>query len=473
MKVLLCASEGTPFIKTGGLADVIGALPLALKEQGVDVRVVLPYYKKIKQKNTATYKGYLYVRIGDSNEYAGVFEEEYQGIKYYFIDSDFYFNRDNLYGYGDDCFRFAFFNFAILEMLKVLDFYPDIMHVNDWQTGLIPYILHQNYQEDERYQKIKTLFSIHNIQYQGQFGRGIIDYLSIPYGLSLEYHFGINFMKSAIIDSDLINTVSKTYKEEVLTDQYGYGLQEVLKYRYDDFYGILNGLDVKRYDPKTDKYIFKNYSLRNYLSGKQENKNQLLDMFGLNDGNNSCVFSLVSRLADQKGIDLFFPIMEDLINECDAKFIFMGSGDQNLEDFFRYLESKYPNRFKSYIGYSDEVAQKIYAGSDVFLMPSKFEPCGLGQMIAMRYGTLPLVRETGGLKDTVIPYNKYTKEGNGFSFKNYDAYELKNTILMANDLFKNNYDDFKIMVKKAISEDFSWDKSSKEYIKLYKLLMER
>jgi len=472
MKVLLCASEGTPYIKTGGLADVIGALPKALKANGLDVRVFLPYYKKIKEKGIGSYIGYCYVRICNSDQYAGIFHERSsEGIDYYFIDSNLYFGRDNLYGFGDDGIRFAFFNFAVIEALKVIDFYPDVIHVNDWQTALIPYILKANYYNDERYSKIRTLFSIHNIQYQGQFGRDVFDQLFLPYSLSLEYNYGINYMKCAILESDIVTTVSKTYKDEVLTDQYGYGLERVLGMRYNDFYGILNGLDIDKFNPATDPYVFKQYGLRNYRSGKKENKKALLESFGLDSSEDVPLFGLVSRLADQKGIDLFIPIMDEVINNTNAKFILMGSGDKFLEDYFRTLEWRYPNRFKSYIGYSDKIAQQIYGGADIFLMPSKFEPCGLGQMMAMRYGTLPLVRETGGLKDTVEPYNQYTKEGCGFSFANFNPEDLKCVMYLACDIYNNHQDDFYLMVRNAMKKDFSWNASAKEYIELYKKLI--
>ena len=471
MKVLLCASEGSPYIKTGGLADVIGALPKALKEAGVDVRVILPYYQKIKQKGIGEYLGYAYVRIGDSNEYAGIMHAKTEdGIDYYFVDSNRYFDRPNPYSYGDDGIRFAFFNFAVLEALRVINFYPDVIHVNDWQTGLIPYILKTNYQDDERYKYIKTLYSIHNIQYQGQFGLDVFNDLHIPYSLSLEYNFGINYMKTAIMEADIVTTVSKTYKDEVLTYLYGYGLQDVLKMRYNDFYGILNGIDVLAFDPKTDSFIYHNYSQKDYKKGKDINKKALLEEFGLDSEEDVPLFGLVSRLADQKGIDLLIPIMDEIIHNTNAKFILMGSGDHGLEEFFRSLESRYPSRFKSYVGYNEAVAQKIYAGSDLFLMPSKFEPCGLGQMIAMRYGTLPLVRETGGLKDTVIPYNKYTKEGCGFSFTNFNPEDLKNVMYLAIDVYNNNRDDFNLLIESAMKQDFSWDASAQEYIKLYEKL---
>jgi len=471
MKVLFCASEALPFAKTGGLADVMGALPQSLVELGADVSLIMPYYKKIKEKNTASYLGYCYVTISGRSEYAGVFFEERQNVKYYFIDSDLYFNRDNLYGYGDDGERFAFFSFAVLEALKVINLFPDIIHLNDWQTGLIPYILKHNYYGDFRYENIKTVFSIHNIQYQGNFGADFASRLNIPYSSTLEFYGDINFMKTAIMESNKILTVSETYKNEVLTPEYGYRLNEVLQYRLWDFGGILNGIDVNLFNPETDKNITKNYNMRTRKSGKKANKRALLSQFGL-DTEDVPLFGLVSRLADQKGIDLFGPIMDQIIGETNAKFILMGSGDSNLENYFRYLENKYPTRFKAYIGYNEHVAQQIYAGADIFLMPSKFEPCGLGQMIAMRYGTLPLVRETGGLKDTVKPYNRFEKTGNGFSFTNFNPNELRMVMMFAVDTYNNHREDFDMLIKNAMSADFSWKSSASKYLKIYQELCE-
>lgn len=472
MKVLLVASEGAPFAKTGGLADVIGALPKALKKNGVDVRVIMPYYKSIKDQNIAYYKGYNYVRMGSSPEYAGIFHAIKDDIDYYFVDSDKYFSRERLYGYGDDGERFAFFDFAVLEALRVVDFFPDIIHCNDWQTGLIPYILKKNYYSYNVYNRIRTVYSIHNIQYQGIFPMDMMSILYMPYSNSIEFGGCINFMKTAIMESDIITTVSPTYKNEVLTDYYGYNMNNVLGLRYFDFHGILNGIDTVRYNPETDKYIYKKYSASTFVSGKKGNKKALLEEFGLDNKEDVPLFGMVSRLVDQKGIDLLMPILDDVIVNSNAKFILMGSGERNYEDYFRSLEARYPNRFKCYIGYSDRVAQKIYAGSDIFLMPSKFEPCGLGQMIAMRYGTLPLVRETGGLKDTVMPHNHFNGSGTGFSFTNYDSNSLKDVMYLAIDTYNNHKDDWKKLIKQAMEMDFSWNASALVYIDLYRKLQQ-
>ncbi|MBQ3253227.1 MAG: glycogen synthase GlgA [Acholeplasmatales bacterium] len=472
MKVLICASEGAPYAKTGGLADVIGALPRALKDNGCDVRVIMPYYKKIKDKNLAYYKGYTFIRLGASMEYVGVFHAVYDDIDFYFIDNDKYFYRDSFYGYGDDGERFAYFDFAVLEALRVIDFFPDILHCNDWQTGLIPYILKANYNSSSEFNNIKTVYSIHNIQYQGIFPMDMMSILHMPYSNSLEFGGCINYMKTAIMESNYVTTVSPTYKNEVLTDQYGYNLNNILGLRYFDFEGILNGIDVNKYDPQTDPYIYQNYSLRNRVSGKKANKLELLREFGLDATEDVPVFGLVSRLVDQKGIDLLMPIIDDVINNSNAKFILMGSGDAMYENFFRSIEARYPERFKCYIGYSDPIAQKIYAGTDLFLMPSKFEPCGLGQLIAMRYGTLPLARETGGLKDTVEPYNMYTGEGTGFTFTNFDAYALKEVMFLAINTYNNDKAAWKKLVKQAMEKDYSWNASANVYLNLFNKLVQ-
>ena len=467
MKVLICASEGAPFAKTGGLGDVIGALPGALKANNCDARVIMPYYKRIKEKNVAYYKGYAYVNISGRLEYVGIFHTIYDDVDYYFIDNERYFNRSTLYGHDDEGEMFAFFDFAVLEALKVIDFYPDVIHCNDWQTGLIPYILKSNYFSYPEYNRIKTMFSIHNIQYQGIFGKDIMGMLYMPYSNALEHNGCINFLKTGIIESNIINTVSPTYKDEVLTSEYGYGLESVLGLRYDDFVGIINGIDVVKFDPSTDPNIFKNFGKRNYKSGKEENKKALLEMFELDSNEDAPLFGLVSRLVDQKGIDLLMPIIDDVIANTNAKFILMGTGDKLYENFLLDCQAKYPTRFKAYVKYSDAVAQKIYAGSDIFLMPSKFEPCGLGQMIAMRYATLPLVRETGGLKDTVIPYNKYTNEGTGFSFDKFDPEALKEVMYIAIDTYNNNKEAFATLRRNAMKQDYSWSSSAQKYIELY------
>ncbi len=471
MKVLICASEGAPFAKTGGLADVIGALPKALKQKGVDARVIMPYYKKIKEKQIAYYKGYAYVRIGSRMEYVGIFHAVHEGIDFYFVDNDRYFYRDTFYGFGDDGERFAFFDFAVLEALRVIDFFPDILHCNDWQTGLIPYIKKANYYSYYEYNRIKTVYSIHNIQYQGIYPMDIMQILFMPYSNSLEFEGCVNFMKAAIMESDAITTVSPTYKDEVLTDYYGYKLNNILGLRYYDFHGIINGIDVAKFDPQTDKHIYTNYDISTVTKGKKDNKKKLLKEFGLDSTEDVPVFGLVSRLVDQKGVDLLMPIIDEVVQHSNAKFILMGSGEKVYEDFFRNTEAKYPDRFKCFIGYSDPIAQKIYAGTDIFLMPSKFEPCGLGQMIAMRYGTLPLVRETGGLKDTVLPYNQYEKTGTGFTFTNFNAHDLKEVMFLAIDTYNNKKADWKKLVQQAMEKDYSWESSALVYINLFKKLI--
>ena len=469
MKILFCTSEAAPFAKTGGLADVLGALPAALKKTGVDARVVMPYYKCVKEKFETEYVGYGYVDIAMRREYVGVYRAQANGVEFYFVDNERYFLRDGLYGHGDDGERFAYFDLAVPEVMKIANFFPDVVHVNDWQTGLIPYILHKNYCDDPRFANMRTVLSIHNIQYQGSFSTDMQAILPIPYTSALEHDGRINFLKTAIVECDYVTTVSPTYASETLTEQYGYGLQSELNMRKDRFCGILNGIDVEKYNPETDAHILP-YPRRRFVTGKRANKKALLQRMGM-PSSNAPLFGLVSRLADQKGFDILMPVMEELILTTNANFVFVGSGEGCYENFFRLLCRKYPDRFAIYVGYSDDLAQMVYAASDVFLMPSKFEPCGLGQMIAMRYGSLPLVRETGGLKDTVAPYNKFTHAGNGFSFYGYSAAELKEVARLAVDLYNDNQKDFRKLVRNAMKKAFSWETSAEKYKEIYTMIL--
>lgn len=467
MKILFVASEGAPFIKTGGLADVIGALPKALSETHTEVAIVLPYYKRIKDNFEAEYVGYTYVNVGHKSEYVGIFKRLHQGIPYYFIDNNHYFYREgNIYGYDDDGERYTFFNLAVLEALKIMDFSPDVLHVHDWQAGLIPYLLKAKYHFLPKYQHIKTVFTIHNIQYQGDFPMDMHHLFNLPYSSAYEQFGKVNFMKAAIHEADLITTVSPSYKDELLTSYYGYGLDGLLAYRIQDLYGIINGIDTDDFDPQTDKHLSKNYHKNAFIQGKKANKRDIQETLYL-PTTDVPVIGFVSRLAEQKGIDLLKGILEETIHSTNAQYVLMGSGEKDYEHFFAYLQSKYPNRVGIYIGYNEAFAQKIYAGSDMFLMPSKFEPCGLSQLIAMRYGSIPIVRETGGLKDTVIPYNPIEKTGTGFGFMHYNAHELKDAIEHAVYVYNTDTQAWKDMVKRAMAQDFSWNQSAKAYLALY------
>ncbi len=475
MKVLYATAECWPFAKTGGLGDVSYALPKALKKENVDVRVILPKYStmpnylKDQLKEVAVFN----VDVGWRKQYCGLLSMELDNVTFYFIDNEYYFKRSGeiayLYGYDDDCERYTFFNNAVLKAISILDFYPDVIQLNDWHTGMIPLLLKEKYSHLERYKNIKTVYTIHNLLYQGVFGRNMLgDVLGLNQRHyddgNVEYYGGINFMKSAINFSDAITTVSPTYSNEIQTDFYGEGLDGLLKEKSYKLRGILNGIDYDLNDPGTDNHIFENYDVNN-IDKKIKNKLELQKILGLKVDANIPIIGIVSRLVSQKGFDLISYIMPEIIRE-NLQIVVLGSGEHQYQSMFNYYDSHYPDKVSARITFDSELAQQIYAGSDMFLMPSLFEPCGIGQMLAMRYGTLPIVRETGGLKDTVVPYNKYTGEGNGFSFANYNAHEMLYTIKDALKLYadKNIWNS---LVESAMNTDSSWNKSANEYIKLY------
>ncbi|MGL4912561.1 MAG: glycogen synthase GlgA [Romboutsia sp.] len=475
MKVLYVTSECWPFAKTGGLGDVAYALPKALKKEGVDVRVILPKYStmpnylKEKLKEVAVFN----VKVGWRNQYCGLLEMELDGVKFYFIDNEYYFKRDGeisyLYGYEDDVERYTFFSNAVLKAISILDFYPEIINMNDWHTGMIPLILKDKYSNLEKYKNIKTVYTIHNLQYQGIYSNRVLgDVLDLPYEYlhngDIEYYGGVNFMKSGIVFSDKVTTVSPTYTNEIQTEFYGEGLDGLLKYKSYKLKGILNGIDYDLNNPSTDKDIFINYD-ENSIDKKIENKLQLQKMLGLEVNADIPLIGIVSRLVSQKGLDLISYIMPEIMRE-NVQLVVLGTGEHQYQSMFSYYASTYSNKVSASITFDSALAQQIYAGSDMFLMPSLFEPCGIGQMLAMRYGTLPIVRETGGLRDTVNPYNMYTGEGNGFSFKNYNAHEMLYCIQRGVELYKDKEKWIKL-VENAMQTDSSWKKSAKEYIKTY------
>lgn len=475
LKILFVSPEVSPFLKTGGLADVSGALPRALKKKGHDVRVVLPEYKKINYEYVKDFEHVADFRMKMvwRNKYVGVNRLDYKDVPTYFIDNKFYFFRDSIYENGDKEEQYAFFSRAVLEMIKKIDFKPDIIHCNDWQTGPLSLMLKDNYQIYDFYRDIKTVFSIHNLAYQGKFEPRIVhDVLGVS-----NYHITsgnimhdnlVNYMKMGIMYSDIINTVSETYSEEIKTKYFGEGLDYILNMRANDLYGIANGIDYDEFNPRNDKTIYKTYD-KNDIEGKYENKVKLQKDLGLRQDKDIPVVSIISRLVEQKGIDLFPPIIDELMNE-DLQFIVLGTGDYQYEDLFRYVENKYPDKMRAKMTYDANLAQKIYAGSDMFLMPSRFEPCGLGQLISMRYGTVPVVKETGGLKDTVIPYNEYEDKGYGFTFSDYNAHDMLHTIKRALSFY---YDKkvWRKLVKRVMEKDFSWEKSADKYIDLYKKIV--
>lgn len=472
MKCLFCTSESFPFAMSGGLGDVSGSLPHSLRQRLIGCRVVMPLYSSIKQefKDIMRFIKYIYVPVSWRSQYCGIFEARYKGVIYYFIDNEYYFNRQNLYGYYDDAERFAFLSRATLEILPHIDFKPDIIHCNDWQTALIPVYYDLFYSCNDFYRDIKTVFTIHNIEYQGKYGMDILeDVVGIPYDRKslVEFDNCLNFMKGAIEASNRVTTVSNTYAQEIMDPWYSYNLHPILRQRAYKVSGILNGIDTDNYNPKTDKDIYSNYELNN-ISNKIINKIELQKRLNLNQDESVPMIGMVTRMVSHKGIDLVRTILDKLMYEEDVQFVILGSGEFEYEAFFKMMQERYKGRVCACFGFVPELSRKIYAASDIFLMPSRSEPCGLSQMIALRYGSIPVVRETGGLKDTV--FDSGDGEGNGFTFKNYDAYDMLNSIKRAIMGYKNK-EGFNILVKRAMSYDNSWGKSANEYIKLYRSLV--
>lgn len=473
MKILFVASEAHPFIKTGGLGDVMGALPKSLAKLGDDVRVIIPKYKNIKKDylNNMKFMKSFCVNVGWRKQHCGIFEFKHENVIYYFLDNEYYFKRDGLYGYMDDGERFAYFDRAVLETLREIDWCPDIMNCNDWQCGMIPALHKLEYinHSDGFYSNIKTVFSIHNLLFQGNFDPNILPEL-FSYDLeqfnngSMELYGAASFMKAALNYSDKVTTVSKTYAEEIKTPWYGENLDGVLRARENDLEGIVNGIDYDEYNPETDEHIACKYSVKSFLD-KELNKIDLQRELGLAVRPDVPIISIVSRLTNQKGIDLIVNIADRLLRQ-DVQFVILGTGDYGYEEHFKGLKYKYSDKVSVNICFNNALAHKIYAGSDMFLMPSAFEPCGLGQLIALRYGTVPIVRETGGLKDTILPYNKYDITGNGFSFANYNAQELIDTIEEAIKTFQRK-DEWNALIKSAMTSENSWEKSAKVYKNLY------
>lgn len=475
MKVLFVASEAHPFIKTGGLGDVAYALPKTLRSLGVDVRVIIPKYGtmansfKEKLRTLSTFN----VPVGWRNQYGGLQYLEYEGIPYYFIDNEYYFKRPASYGYYDDGERFSYFCRAVLEAIDTMDnFTPDIIHCNDWHTGMIIPIMKEHFSWKNNYKNIRTIFTIHNLQYQGVFSKEILGEL-LALGdeyfteEKLKYYDGVSFMKGGLNFADKITTVSNTYAEEIKTAFYGEGLHGLLCARSNDLSGIVNGIDTTMYDPRKDKEISFNYD-ENNIENKLLNKTKLQEQLNLPVNKDIPMIGMVTRLASQKGIDLISCLLEEIL-QLNIQLVILGTGEPTYEDMFRYYAGKYPDKLSANMCFNNELAKKIYAGSDLFLMPSLFEPCGIGQLIALRYGTLPIVRETGGLKDTVISFNEVTGEGNGFSFSNYNAHDMLYTIKRAVSFYENK-PVFNKLIKRALTEDNSWYISAKKYIELYSSL---
>ena len=469
MNILFAASEAVPFAASGGLADVIGSLPAAIRNKGHECRVVIPLYKSIRPELRAqmTFLTNITVDVSWRKQYCGIFTALWNGMTYYFIDNEYYFGRDGLYGFYDDCERYVFFSRAVLEMLRCIDFAPDIIHANDWQTALISVFYQVFYKYQQGYQNIKNIFTIHNIQYQGSYGREVLnEVMGIPlYHIGiLEYDGAINMMKGAIEAADKITTVSPSYAWEILDPYYAHGLDRILVNKQYKLCGILNGIDTGLYNPEQDNLIAQKFSISD-PSGKKACKEALLSELALQEGDEP-VIGIVTRFVSHKGIDLIRYVFEDILN-LGYKFAILGSGEKIYEDFFSEMRFRYPDRVSVTLGFQPDLAKKIYAGSDMFLMPSQSEPCGLAQMISMRYGTAPIVRETGGLRDSVK--DNGNGDGNGLTFRTYNAHDMLNACQRA----KTCYDDseaWSALVKRAMTSDFSWNTSADAYIQLYKEL---
>lgn len=474
LNILIAATEAVPFAKSGGLGDVAGALPKVLNKNGVDARVIMPKYKLIPEELRSKIETitFIYVKVGWREQYCGIEECRHEGVTYYFIDNEYYFGRDRLYGFGDEAEMFAFFSRAVLEALPHLHFVPNILHCNDWQTGMLPVFLEIDYKKINFYKKIRTMYTIHNLQYQGIFSFNIMgDILALDskYFTSdkLEFYGNVSYMKAGITYSNIVTTVSPTYAREIQNSYFGEGLHELLRARNNDLFGILNGVDYDDFSPEEDDFIVKKYS-KETVDDKLVNKLELQRELGLPVNGDIPVIGIISRLVNQKGFDLIAWVLEEILQQ-ELQLVVLGTGDIIYEDLFKEYADKYPEKLSANIRFSNELSHKIYAGSDMFLMPSRFEPCGLSQIISMKYGTIPIVRETGGLEDTVRAYNQYTGKGNGFSFENYNAHDMLYTMKRAVGYYK----DAKLwrsIVNSAMDCDYSWDSSAAKYIELYKKL---
>ena len=470
-KILFAASEATPFISTGGMGQVIGALPKALKniDDNMEISIVIPLYDQIKQRfsHILEFAGETRTDLAWRNLYCGVYKTVFNDITYYFIDNEYYFRRDNCYGYFDDGERFAYFSKAIFSMMELLDYKPDIIHANDWQTALTTVYIKTHFYN--QYPDTRTIFTIHNMEYQGKYPLAVLgdvfDLEQHHCGI-VEYDGGINLMKAAVICSDKLTTVSPTYANEIKLDK-GFGLEPIINQNAYKLTGIINGIDLTEYDPQTDPILIQNYSAES-PDGKTANKLAIQKIFGLTVDPRKMMFCVITRLTPFKGIDLITYIIEELL-KFDVQFLLLGTGEHQYELFFSELAMRHPGQVGVNIAYNPEIANKIYAGADCMIMPSRSEPCGLAQMLACRYGTIPIVRKTGGLSDTIKDCRG--GDGNGFVFTEYDAGVLLETIRQAIDLYTYGKEDWTNLVKKAMESDFSWELSAKKYLGIYKKLL--
>lgn len=472
MKVLFIAAESAPFIKTGGLGDVVGSLPKALRKEGVDARVILPLYSAIdREKYNITFVKYVYVNLGWRQIYCGLFETKYNGVKYYFIDNEQYFNRNNVYGEADDGERFAFFSKAAIEVMPHLDFKADVINANDWHTALsIVYLDMFKKSGYDFYKDIKSVFSIHNVEFQGKYNPYVLGSL---FGLGNEYldvmsfDGDLNLLKAAVQLADRVNTVSETYANELLNPYFSFGLNPIFEKEKWKLRGIVNGIDYQRYNPYNDPNIAHRYSKKTFKEkNKLENKLALQKELDLEVNPEIPVIGMVTRLTDQKGVNLVLEVAEQIIN-MGTHLIILGTGYEEYENRLRDLEYRRHDRVRSIIMFSNEMASKIYAASDLYLMPSKSEPCGLSQLIAMRYGSIPVVNRVGGLRDTVIPFNIETKEGTGFTFETFNAYDMLDAIKRSLDVYNYDKKSWNILVQNALGVDSSWKNSALKYLDMY------
>ena len=477
--ILFVASEGVPFIKTGGLADVVGSLPKCIDKQYFDVRVILPKYTCMSQamKDKMSYITHFYMDFHWKNEYVGIMYAEEDGVKYYFIDNEMFFN--GFKPYSDNALfeieKYAFFSKAALSILPVIDFRPDLIHCHDWQTGLVPVYLKERFQGSDFYRGIKSVMTIHNLKFQGKWSvKEVQDITGLPgYFFTpdkLELYKDANLLKGGLVYADAITTVSDTYAEEIKTPFYGEQLDGLMNARSNSLRGIVNGIDYDEFNPETDQYIEYNYSAMNFRKEKVKNKRALQAELGLAQDDKAMMIGIVSRLTDQKGFDLIAYIMDELCQD-GIQLVVLGTGEERYENMFRHFDWKYHNKVSANIYYSEALSHKIYAASDAFLMPSLFEPCGLSQLMSLRYGTVPIVRETGGLKDTVEPYNEYEGRGTGFSFTNYNAHEMLRTIRYAEQIFYDKKREWNKIVDRAMAADFSWHVSAAKYQEMYDWLI--
>ena len=472
MNILYVTSEAVPFCKTGGLADVAGSLPPSLAANGDRVSVILPLYETVKDKwgEKLHFERWTNVRLAWREVYCGLFSFEYEGVTWYFIDNESYFRRSDLYGYYDDGERFAFFSRAVTELLRSLPEKPDVVHCNDWQSALVPVYIRDEAVRNDFYKSIRTVITVHNIEYQGRFGRETVEDL---FGLdrgwfdggTIEFDGDVNLLKGGIVTADAVTAVSPTYAQELKCAYFAHGLENVMRMSEGKLHGVLNGIDMKRYDPAHDESLAAPYSADD-LTGKRQDKAALQKLLGLREAPGTPILAMVTRLVSHKGLDLVCETL-DTIMEKDVQLVVLGKGEAKYETFFEYAKQRYGGRMAVHLGYSEQLAMQIYAGADLFLMPSKSEPCGLSQMIAMRYGTVPIVRETGGLKDTVRAYEAWNSAGNGFTFANYNAGDMCHVVCQAIDLYHNNRDVYALLQKRGMTADFSWKRSAQAYRDIY------